>query len=45
MKVLVEGDVVDLGQLDEGTGVDWARVDKVCLFSFQKLKSELGLIY
>jgi hypothetical protein len=29
MKVLVEGDVVDLGQLDEGTGVDWARVDKV----------------
>jgi EKC/KEOPS complex subunit CGI121/TPRKB len=29
MKVLVQGDVVDLGQLDEGTGVDWARVDKV----------------
>jgi hypothetical protein len=31
MKALVEGDVTNLGELDEGTGVDWGRVDKVCL--------------
>jgi EKC/KEOPS complex subunit CGI121/TPRKB len=30
MKALVEGDVVGLGSLDEGRGVDWSRVDKVC---------------
>jgi hypothetical protein len=29
MKALVEGDVQNLGELDEGTGVDWGRVDKV----------------
>ena len=33
MKELVEGEVAGLGELDEGTGVDWARVDKVCLYS------------
>ena len=32
MKELVEGEVAGLGELDEGTGVDWARVDKVCLY-------------
>jgi len=35
MKALVEGDVTNLGELDEGTGIDWGRVDKVRLsFSF-----------
>ena len=29
MKALVEGDITNLGELDEGTGVDWGRVDKV----------------
>jgi EKC/KEOPS complex subunit CGI121/TPRKB len=35
MKGLVEGQVASLGELDEGTGVDWARVDKVsqCVIS------------
>lgn len=31
MKALVEGDVVGLNALDEGKGIDWSRVDKVCL--------------
>lgn len=31
MKELVEGDITNLGELDEGTGVDWGRVDKVRL--------------
>jgi hypothetical protein len=31
MKALVEGEVTNLGELDEGTGVDWGRVDKVCI--------------
>jgi hypothetical protein len=34
MKALVEGDVQNLGELDEGTGVDWGRVDKVRLYRF-----------
>jgi len=29
MKALVEGDITNLGELDEGTGIDWGRVDKV----------------
>ena len=29
MKRLVEGEVGSLAELDEGKGVDWARVDKV----------------
>jgi hypothetical protein len=33
MKALVEGDVTNLGELDEGTGVDWGRVDKVRVYT------------
>ena len=29
MTALVEGDITNLGELDEGTGIDWGRVDKV----------------
>jgi len=40
MKALVEGDITNLGELDEGTGVDWGRVDKVGL-SPRYCRSEL----
>ena len=29
MKALVDGDITNLGEWDEGTGIDWGRVDKV----------------
>jgi hypothetical protein len=41
MKALVDGESVGLEELDQGTGVDWSRVDKVSYCSFLKTKADV----